>query len=224
MMLQWLKKQTEKKFFSNKDNNFLIKELKALGIKDDNFLSAMKKVPRELFIDEIYINDAYKNIPLPIDCNQTISQPYIVAYMISCLNLKRTDKILEIGTGSGYQTALLAFMCKEVYTIELFSKLLQKAKKNINKLNLHNINFILDNAFNGLKDKMLFNSIIVSAASTKVPDNLLNSLKDKGTLIIPIKNFQNDQKLILIKKNKNQYLEKELLNVKFVSLLNRDPE
>ena len=94
-MFEWLINQTEKKFLLNKNNEFLIEELKAAGIEDNNILDAIKKVPRELFVKKDFIKEAYKNIPLPIDCGQTISQPYIVAYMISCLNLKKTDKILE---------------------------------------------------------------------------------------------------------------------------------
>ena len=224
MMFQWLINQTEKKFLLNKNNEFLIEELKAAGIEDNNILNAIKKVPREFFVKKDFIKEAYKNIPLPIDCGQTISQPYIVAYMISCLNLKKTDKILEVGTGTGYQTALLSHMCNEVYTIEIFSKLLNQAKINIRKLNLRNVNFILGNAMEGYDNKVLFDFIIISAASEKIPTKLLDNLKDKGSLIMPKKYSSENQKLLLIKKNKNGYFEQDLLSVKFVSLLNRNPE
>ena len=118
-------------WISNKKNKDLVTELKFLGISDDNILNSIRNIPRELFIDQSLFEKAYENIPLPINCGQTISQPYVVAYMISCLKLKKTDSILEVGTGTGYQTALLSHLCKKVYTIELFSELLNQAKKNI---------------------------------------------------------------------------------------------
>ena len=107
----------KQKFFSNKNNDDLIVDLKEKGIINNGILESIKKVPRELFIDDSFIEFIYENIPLPIACNQTISQPYVVACMIDCLKLKKTDKVLEIGTGTGYQTALLAHLCKHVCTI-----------------------------------------------------------------------------------------------------------
>ena len=160
------------------DNKDLIRELKIEGISDENILHAIEKVPRELFVAQEFIDRAYENIPLPIDCSQTISQPYVVAYMISCLKLKKTDKILEIGTGTGYQTAILSYLCKEVCTIEIYNKLLNQAKKRILKLNLKNINFTLGNGTKGWNAKVLFDAIIVSAASEIIPDKLLKNLKN----------------------------------------------
>jgi len=206
------------------DNKDLIRELKIEGISDKNILRAIEKVPRELFVAQKLIDRAYENIPLPIDCGQTISQPYVVAYMISCLKLKKTDKVLEIGTGTGYQTAILSYLCKEVCTIEIYNKLLNQAKKRILKLNLKNINFILGNGTEGWNAKVLFDAIIVSAASEIIPDKLLKNLKNHGCLIMPKKKSLDIQKLLLIKKNNETYLEKELCSVKFVPLLNDNIE
>jgi len=206
------------------DNKDLIRELKIEGISDKNILRAIEKVPRELFVAQEFIDRAYENIPLPIDCGQTISQPYVVAYMISCLKLKKTDKVLEIGTGTGYQTAILSYLCKEVCTIEIYNKLLNQAKKRILKLNLKNINFILGNGTEGWNAKVLFDAIIVSAASEIIPDKLLKNLKNHGCLIMPKKKSLDIQKLLLIKKSNETYLEKELCSVKFVPLLNDNIE
>ncbi len=206
------------------DNKDLIRELKIEGISDKNILRAIEKVPRELFVAQKLIDRAYENIPLPIDCGQTISQPYVVAYMISCLKLKKTDKVLEIGTGTGYQTAILSYLCKEVCTIEIYNKLLDQAKKRILKLNLKNINFILGNGTEGWNAKVLFDAIIVSAASEIIPDKLLKNLKNHGCLIMPKKKSLDIQKLLLIKKSNETYLEKELCSVKFVPLLNDNIE
>ena len=208
----------------NRNNLALIEELKNKGITDERILLAIKKVPRELFVEQQFIQQAYENIPLPIDCGQTISQPYIVAYMISCLNLKNTDKVLEVGTGTGYQTAILSHLCKEVYTIDIHDKLLNKAKKKIAKLNLNNIAFKLDDGAKGWQNKVLFNAIIVGAASETIPVKLLENLANGGYLIMPQKKPSGDQKLILVKKNNETYLEKELLSVKFVPLLNKNIE
>ncbi len=206
------------------DNKDLIRELKIEGISDENILHAIEKVPRELFVAQEFIDRAYENIPLPIDCGQTISQPYVVAYMISCLKLKKTDIVLEIGTGTGYQTAILSHLCKEVCTIEIYNKLLEQAKKRILKLNLKNINFTLGNGTKGWNAKVLFDAIIVSAASEIIPGKLLKNLKNYGCLIMPKKKSLDIQKLLLIKKSNETYLEKELCSVKFVPLLNNSIE
>ena len=184
----------------------------------------MKKVPREIFVEPQFIRQAYENIPLPIDCGQTISQPYVVAYMTSCLNLKKTDRVLEIGTGTGYQTAILSHLCQEVCTIEIHSNLLNKAKKIIEKLNLKNIIFKLGNGTEGWQSKTLFDAIIISAASEIIPVELLKNLKNRGFLIMPKKKPSGNQKLLLVKKNNETCLEKELLDVKFVPLLNENIE
>ena len=223
-MFAWLTNQTKKKYFFNKSKDSLIEELKFMGITNNNILLAIKKVPRELFVQKYFTKQVYDNIPLPIDCGQTISQPYVAAYMLSCLNLKKTDKVLEIGTGTGYQTALLSYLCKEVCTIEIFGKLLNQAKKNIAKLKIKNISFKLGNGIEGWKNKVLFDAIIVSAASETIPTKLLENLKNQGSLIMPQKKTLENQKLLLVKKSNETIIKRELLNVKFVPLLNKNIE
>ena len=221
MLFPWKKNWSKKPLGLNKNNKTLIEELKIEGITENNILSAIKKVPREIFVEQQFLKQAYENIPLPIDCGQTISQPLIVAHMAACLNLKKTDKILEIGTGTGYQTAILSHLCHEVYTIEIHDILLSKAKKRIKKLNLKNIIFKLGNGTEGWQNKALFDAIIVSAASEIIPDKLLENLKNQGRLIMPQKKPSGNQKLLLIKKNNGTYLEEEFFDVKFVPLLNK---
>ena len=201
MLFSWKKNRTKEKIFLNKNNDELLKELREKGITDKNILNAIKKVPRELFVNEVSIQWAYENIPLPIDCEQTISQPYVVAYMIDCLKLKKTDKVLEIGTGTGYQTAIISHLCQKIYTIEIFDKLFHQAKKNINKLKIRNVIHKHDNGINGWGEEMLFDAIIISAASEEIPSKVLKNLKNYGNLIIPKKYSLDNQKLILIKKN-----------------------
>ena len=224
MLFPWQKKRIEKLLRLNINNEALIEELKIEGIKENNILLAIKKVPREIFVEQEFIQRAYENSALPVDCEQTISQPYIVAYMIDSLNLKKTDKVLEIGTGTGYQTAILSHLCQEVCTIEIHSNLLNKAKKRIVRLNLKNIIFKLGDGAEGWQNKTLFDAIIISAASEIVPAKLLESLKNQGRLIMPKKKSSENQKLLLVKKNNATYLEKELLNVKFVPFLNKNIE
>ena len=224
MLFPWKKNRIEKLRRLNRDNEALIKELKIEGITENNILQAIKKVPREIFVEQQFIQQAYENIPLPIDCGQTISQPFIVAYMIACLNLKKTDKVLEIGTGTGYQTAILSHLCQEVFTIEIYENLLNKAKKKIAKLNRKNIIFQLGNGAEGWQAKVLFDAIIISAASEILPLKLLENLKNQGRLIFPKKKSSENQKLLLVKKNNETCIEKELLDVKFVPLLNKSIE
>jgi len=208
-----------------KGNEDLLEELKEKGISDKNILDAIKKVPRELFVNEVSIQWAYENIPLPIDCEQTISQPYVVAYMIDCLKLKKMDKVLEIGTGTGYQTAIISRLCQKICTIEIFDKLLNQAKFNIEKLKITNVIYKLGNGINGWKEKNFFDAIIVSAASEEISSQLLQNLKINGKLIFPKKYSLENQKLILIKKiGENTFKKKELFDVKFVPLLNNSAQ
>ena len=225
MIFSWKKNKEKEKNFFGKNNADLLDELKEKGIIDKNILIAVKNVPRELFVNEISMQRAYENIPLPIDCGQTISQPYVVAYMIDCLKLKKTDIVLEIGTGTGYQTAIISHLCRKIYTIEIFNKLFHQATINIGKLKIKNVIHKLDNGIYGWGEKILFDAIIVSAASEKIPEKLLQNLKIQGNLIIPKKYPLGNQKLILIKKTgKNSFGQKELLDVKFVPLLNKNIE
>ncbi|SVD35728.1 uncharacterized protein METZ01_LOCUS388582 [marine metagenome] len=209
--------------FFNKNNDDLVEELKEKGIADKNILNSIKKVPRELFVNKLSIQLAYENMPLPVECGQTISQPYVVAYMIDCLKLKKTDKVLEIGTGTGYQTAIISHLCQKIYTIEIFDKLFHQAKININKLKIRNVIHKHDNGINGWGEEILFDAIIISAASEEIPSKILKNLKNYGNLIIPKKYPFDNQKLILIKKTgKNSFDQKELFDVKFVPLLNKN--
>ena len=215
----------KKKIFFIKNNNDLVTELKKKGISDQKILSAIKKVPRELFINQASAEWAYENMPLPVECGQTISQPYVVAYMIDCLKLKKTDKVLEIGTGTGYQTAIISHLCQKIYTIEIFSKLFTQAKFNIEKLKIKNVIYKLGNGANGWKEKNFFDAIIVSAASEEISSQLLQNLKINGQLIFPKKYPFENQKLILIGKiGENNFKKKELFDVKFVPLLSNNAQ
>ena len=220
-----VKNRIKKKFFFIKNNNDLVTELKEKGISDQKILSAIKKVPRELFINQASAEWAYENMPLPVECGQTISQPYVVAYMIDCLKLKKTDKVLEIGTGTGYQTAIISHLCQKIYTIEIFSKLFTQAKFNIEKLKIKNVIYKLGNGVNGWEEKNFFDAIIVSAASEEISSQLLQNLKINGQLIFPKKYPFENQKLILIEKiGENNFKKKELFDVKFVPLLNSNAQ
>ena len=223
MFFPWEKNREKEKIFFNKNNNDLVRELKEKGITNKNILSAIKKVPRALFVNKNSAQWAYENIALPTECQQTISQPYVIAYMIDCLNLKKTDKVLEIGTGTGYQAAIISHLCQKIYTIEIFDKLFNQAKINMGKLKIKNIIYKLGNGLNGWGEKILFDAIIVSAASKEIPPKLLQNLKNNGKLIIPKKYPLENQKLILIEKNsENNFKKKELFDVKFVPLLNNN--
>ena len=225
MLFSWKKNKVKENIFFNKNNDDLILELKENGITDKDILTAIKKVPRELFVNEISNQWAYENKPLPVECGQTISQPYVVAYMIDCLKLKKIDLVLEIGTGTGYQTAIISHLCQKIYTIEIFDKLFNQAKINMEKLKIKNAICKLGNGVNGWEEKILFDAIIVSAASEKIPPKLLQNLKNNGKLIIPKKFTSENQKLILVKKkSENNFEKKELFDVKFVPLLNKNIE
>ena len=212
----------KQRFFFNKTNDDLIVELMEKGILSNKILNSIKSVPRELFTEDNPNKLIYKNIALPISCDQTISQPYVVAYMIDCLDLKKSDKVLEIGTGTGYQTALLSHLCKHVYTIEIFDKLYEQAKLNHEKLKLKNISYMLGDGVKGWKEEVSFDAIIISAATEFVPTKLLKNLKNGGKLIFPKKFAWDRQSLIIINKvNESVFHEEKLLDVRFVPLLKK---
>ena len=216
------KNRTKERISFIKNNDDLLEELKQKGIINKNILSAVKKFPRELFVSEISIQNAYENIPLPIDCGQTISQPYVVAYMIDCLKLKKTDIVLEIGTGTGYQTALLAHLCKHICTIEIFKKLLNQAKVNHDQLKLKNISYMHGNGATGWRKPLLFDAAIISASAEEIPIKLLKNLKNGGKLIFPKKYPLGAQKLIFLEKNSTgKFNYQTLFDVRFVPLLKK---
>ena len=207
-------------FFKKNNINNLIADLKRNNFTNRTVLKYLEKIPREIFVKKKFVDICYNNIPLPIDCNQTISQPLVTVKMIDSINIKKTDLVLEIGTGTGYQTALLSYLCKHVFTIEIFEKLINQAKINHAKLNLKNISYLLGDGLNGWNKPILFDSIIISAASKKVPIQLLKTLKTKGKIIFPKEYFPGQQKLLLLKKlNDFNYSTNELFDVSFVPLL-----
>ena len=195
------------------------KQIKARGIKDERVIKAMLKIPRHLFVDESLVEQAYGDYPLPIGEGQTISQPYIVALMTEALELKGNERVLEIGTGSGYQTAILAELALWVYTIEKIPTLLQKAKKVlIEILGYKNISFKLGDGTLGWKEASPFDRIIVTAASPSIPDPLIEQLKEGGKIVIPIGD-EYSQTLVKATKIKNKLQIESLGEVRFVKLI-----
>jgi len=195
----------------------------ARGITDKGVIKAMLKVPRHIFVPEEYRREAYNDYPLPIGYGQTISQPYIVALMTEALQIKKVDKILEIGTGSGYQTAILAEIAKEVYSIEIIDELAKRAKKTLNMLGYKNIHIKIGDGYNGWPEQAPFDAIIVTCAPRKIPKPLIDQLKNKGRMVIPIGNKYGTQKLIRVKKINGKIYEEILTLVRFVPMIRENP-
>jgi protein-L-isoaspartate(D-aspartate) O-methyltransferase len=193
-------------------------QIKARGIKDERVLKAMLKVPRHLFVDEALRDQAYGDFPLPIGEGQTISQPYIVALMTEALELKGNERVLEIGTGSGYQTAILAELVLWVYTIERFPTLLERAKKVLKELGYKNISFKLNDGTLGWKEAAPFDAIIVTAASPDIPPPLVEQLAEGGRIVIPVGD-EFSQTLIKGVKRGGKLHTKDLEPVRFVKLV-----
>jgi protein-L-isoaspartate(D-aspartate) O-methyltransferase len=189
------------------------------GISDPKVLDAMRKVPRHRFVLHENISKAYNDYPLPIEEGQTISQPYIVAFMSEALKLKPTDKVLEIGTGSGYQAAILAEICDSVFTIEIFPKLTKKAKGIFIDLGYKNILCKTGDGYLGWPEQAPFDAIIVTCAPSKVPELLKNQLAEGGRMIIPVDEFYG-QSLVLLEKRKGKLREEKVLPVRFVPMIN----
>lgn len=191
-------------------------------IQNPNVLRAMTSVPRHEFIPESLKNLAYNDCPLSIGHGQTISQPYIVAFMTEQLNLKQTDRVLEIGTGSGYQTAVLSRIVSEVFTVEIIESLAQKASALLARLGYTNIHSTMADGFLGYPNQAPFDAILVTCAPSSIPQPLLDQLKPNGKMICPVGSQGSPQELRLIEKHGNQIHQIILMPVRFVPMISPD--
>ena len=196
------------------------KKIKARGITDSKILNAFLSVPRHFFVPEEYIPMAYEDMPLPIGSGQTISQPYLIAFMIEKMKINKRSRVLEIGTGYGYQTSLIAKIAREVYTIEVFESLSYASSKNFQKLKISNIIQKNADGYFGWEEKSPYDAIIVSCSPSKIPMELIKQLTNNGRLIIPL-GKANNQKLHIITKIEEGYEEEMSLPVRFVPMIDK---
>ena len=197
----------------------MIAGLARQGIRDERVLEAMAAVPRELFVNEIFRDQAYSEQALPITCGQTISQPYIVAFMTEALRLEPQHRVLEIGTGCGYQTAVLAHLCKSVCTVERYRTLSHEAGERLKRLKLANVQKTVADGMRGWRQQAPFDRIIVTAAAKEIPEPLLDQLAPGGIMVLPLEQKPGKQELYRITNGKDAFDSESLLPVRFVPLL-----
>jgi len=204
--------------FAAQRQRMVEQQLKPRGIKDDRVLAAMARVPREEFVPADERGDAYEDGPLPIGFDQTISQPYIVAFMTEQLRLRPSDRLLEIGSGSGYQAAVLAELVADVYTIEIVEPLAKTAEATLQRLGYKNVHLRVGDGYQGWPEEAPFDAIIVTCAPDKVPQPLVEQIKDGGRMVIPVgERFA--QQLYLLEKKNGQLKESATLPVRFVPMV-----
>lgn len=201
-------------------NRMVEEQLVTRGISDERVLNAFRKVPRHKFVPNENLINAYGDYPLPVGEGQTISQPYMVALMTQCLDLKGDEKVLEIGTGSGYQAAILAELVKEVYTIERIDILAQRAKTTLDALGYANIKIKVEDGTEGWDEFAPYDGIIVTAGAPSMPEPLLEQLAENGRMTIPIGGGFS-QVLILVKKERGKVIQQEICGCVFVPLIGR---
>ena len=197
----------------------LIMELRGQGISDTDVLSAIEKVPRDLFVPSAFRERAYENIPLPIAQGQTISQPYIVAYMTQMLQVGRRMKVLEVGTGSGYQAAVLAQLCRRVYTVDRYRTLVQEAERRFAEIGLSNITTRVGDGMKGWPEQAPFDRIMVTAAGAMIPQALINQLSPDGIMIAPVGRSAGEQALFRLRRTPEGDAREMLIGVRFVPLV-----
>jgi protein-L-isoaspartate(D-aspartate) O-methyltransferase len=190
------------------------------GIRDESVLAAMREVPRHAFVPEANRSRAYGDYPLPIGYGQTISQPFIVAFMTESLRLGKGDRVLEIGTGSGYQAAILSRLVKEVYTVEIIDALALRAELCLKHLGYTNVWVKTGDGYQGWRDHAPFDAIIVTCAPEHIPQPLVDQLRDGGRMIIPVGDLPN-QELVLLRKKAGVVERQEVLSVRFVPMTGR---
>ena len=214
--------QDKKDEYEASRKNMVLAQIKARGITDANTLRAMGKVRRDLFVPEGLASSAYNDGPLPIGYGQTISQPYIVAFMTERIRPKKNYRVLEIGTGSGYQAAVLGEIVDSVFTIEIVEELYTSAKKRLEALGYENVQVKHGDGYHGWPEKGPFDAIIVTAAAELVPPPLVDQLKENGRIIMPVGNSSSSQQLLEVTKNKEQTKSKNLMFVRFVPFTRED--
>ncbi|EKV31582.1 Protein-L-isoaspartate O-methyltransferase [Caenispirillum salinarum AK4] len=200
----------------------LIMELRRQGVADQRVLEVMERIPRELFVEDLYQDQSYANRALPIGCGQTISQPLVVGQMTQALQVDKRMKVLEIGTGSGYQASILARLCRRLYTIERHRPLLRVAEARFRQLGLHNIHTIIGDGNRGWPEQAPFDRIMVTAAAaSEIPQTLLDQLKPGGIMILPVgPTAGQDQDLLRVLKDEDGQAHVErLFPVRFVPLV-----
>ena len=211
-----------KPFIENMRKDMVENQLRQRGITDDRVLDVMGDVPRHLFVAEDLRNEAYMDGPLPIGFDQTISQPYIVAFMTEVLKVEQQHSVLEIGTGCGYQSAVLSSLAKHVISLERIKELAESAQRRLRELDYSNVDVVHGNGWNGYKQKAPFDRIIVTAGANKIPKALLNQLANGGIMIIPVGKIMFSQTLRIISKDSNGNVTKQTsLPVRFVRLVNK---
>lgn len=196
----------------------LVDELRKKGIEDENVLRAIGKVPRHFFFDETFWNQAYKDIAFPIGEGQTISQPYTVAYQTELLHIKKGDKVLEIGTGSGYQACVLVEVGAKVFTIERQEKLFERTRSLLPRMG-YKMHFFLGDGSKGIASHAPYDKIIVTAGAPTVPETLMAQLKIGGTLVIPVGDEKSQQMVTILKIGENDYERHVLDTFRFVPLV-----
>jgi protein-L-isoaspartate(D-aspartate) O-methyltransferase len=199
-------------------NDMVRNQIEKRGITDPRVLAAMREVPRDLFVPQNLRSKAYTDRPLPIGDGQTISQPYIVALMTAALSLTASSRVLEIGTGSGYQAAVLAAVAGDVYTIEIKPKLYEQAARTLRALEFDTVKTRLGDGYYGWSDQAPFDAIMITAAVDHIPPPLLRQLKDGGRLVLPLGNPFSYQNLVLVTKHAEDYTVKQITGVLFVPL------
>ncbi len=197
----------------------LIMQLRRRGIRSTAVLRAMELVPREQFVDPAFVEQAYLDAALPIDCGQTISQPFIVAYMTQALEIEERHKVLEIGTGSGYQAAVLSHLARRVFTIERYRELQKTAEQRLAELGITNVTTIIGDGRLGWPPQAPFDRIIVTAASEEPPQALIDQLKAGGRMVAPIGPTRDSQMLVQIDKYEVGVEQRDLIPVRFVPLV-----
>lgn len=192
-------------------------QLRAAGrdIQDPRILEAMNTVPRHEFVPAAYQTEAYEDHPLPIGSAQTVSQPYIVAYMTACLRPQRTDRVLEVGTGCGYQAAILSLLVAEVFTLEIIEPLARQAQGTLHRLGFQNVSVRTEDGHGGWPEAAPFNGIIVTCAPERVPTTLAQQLAEGGRMVVPVGGY-GEQRLVLIEREGNRIKQSPLLPVRFV--------
>ena len=202
----------------------LIMELRRYWISDTSVLSAIELTSREAFLPEALHDRAYENVALPIDCGQTISQPLVVGVMTQALRMEERMRVLEVGTGSGYQTAILSRLCRRVYTIERYKRLMAQAEKRFAELGLTNITTRVGDGSKGWPEQAPIARILVTAAAADVPPALANQLEEGGIMIVPVGDEYGNQQVLRITRTADGFDHEELLPVRFVPLVEGEPD